>query len=114
MLPSGPATIPCSPLLAVGTGYSVTTPLVVIRATLFAAISRNHRLPSGPAAISVGWPPATVDMGYSVKAPLVVTLASLPAPASVTHRLPSGPAAIPHGVAPPVGRGYSVKAPLGV
>ena len=80
-------------LAAVGTLYSVKTPLVVTFAILFAPISTNHRLPSEPVTIPTGWDP---DVGtlYSVKAPLVVTFPTLFALTSVNQRLPSGPSVI--------------------
>jgi len=50
--------IPWGPLLAVGTGYSVITPAVVMRPILFPAYSVNHSAPSGPAVI----PPGLLDV----------------------------------------------------
>src|SRR5437762_2990517 len=83
--PSGPAAMPEGKLEGVGTGYSVTTPPVVIRPMLLPANSVNHRLPSGPAVMSTGPPPA----GYSVMAPSVVIRPMLLPPYSVNHRFPS-------------------------
>jgi hypothetical protein len=63
----------------------------------------NHRLPSGPAAMSWGKPPH----GNPVNTPLVVILPICDP--LVNHRLPSGPAVMPSGK-PPLGN--SVKTPL--
>jgi hypothetical protein len=53
--PSGPAVIPEGKLFAVGTGYSVITPAVVMRPILLAEEnSVNHTAPSGPAVIPQG------------------------------------------------------------
>src|ERR1700730_16242554 len=52
-------------LFAVGTGYSVIVPAVVMRPILLPVPSVNHRLPSGPAVMSRAPPPA-VGTGNSV------------------------------------------------
>jgi hypothetical protein len=54
-LPSGPATIPSSPLLAVGTGNSAMAWVVgLIWPILFPFCSVNQRLPSGPTVMMFG------------------------------------------------------------
>src|SRR5690348_8303361 len=81
---------------APATGYSVIAPPGVIR-PIFPAPSVNHRLPSGPRAISRR-DAFGVGTGYSVMTPAGViraTLALSLLSASVNHMLPSGPAAIP-------------------
>src|SRR5260370_1307310 len=93
--------------VTIGSGERITF------ATLLANSSINHRLPSGPVVISIGWLVA-VGMGYSVKLPEGVTLATLLPKNSVNHRFPSGPAVIPVGWLLAVGMGYSVKLPEGV
>jgi hypothetical protein len=45
--------MPRGSLSAVGTANSVMTPAVVIRPTLLAENSVNHRFPSGPAVMSL-------------------------------------------------------------
>src|ERR1700694_481323 len=107
--------MPSGKLLAMGMGYSVTTPDVVTLATLdtwprVKPASTSQRLPSGPAVMPDGQLPA-VGKGYSVKTPAGVTLATKPEPYSVNQRLPSGPAAMPDAPPPAVGMGYSVKTP---
>ncbi|MGB8205840.1 MAG: hypothetical protein WCE83_14305 [Candidatus Baltobacteraceae bacterium] len=52
--PSGPDAMNDGSLCAVGTGYSVIAPLVVIRPMLFPVLSPNQSAPSGPAAIPSG------------------------------------------------------------
>ena len=82
--------------MAVGTGYSVTTPGVVMRPILLALDSVNQSAPSGPAVI-----PCTalsaVGTAYSVIDPPVVMLPILLPSDSVNQSAPSGPAAIPTG-----------------
>src|SRR5580658_4583784 len=68
--PSGPTVIPLGSLAAVGTGYSVNTPVVVMRAILLPFHSVNHNAPSGPAVIPKGW--LGDGMGYSVIVPAMV------------------------------------------
>src|SRR5205823_2354639 len=91
-------------------GYSVIVPNVVTLATMFANVSVNQRLPSGPAAMSQA-PLLAVGMGYSVNKPPVVTLATLFAPDSMNQSFPSGPATMPAGLLKAAGIGYSVTAP---
>jgi hypothetical protein len=57
--------------LALGTGYSVITPAVVMRPILLPPYSVNQSAPSGPAVIDCGSLLA-VGTGYSVIAPAVV------------------------------------------
>ena len=54
--PSGPSVIPSGSALAVGTGYSVIVPVVVIWPILSVPHSVNHSelLPAGPGAIPTG------------------------------------------------------------
>src|SRR5262249_12320098 len=52
--PSGLAVIASGPLAAVGTAYSVTTPVLVIRATLLAVRSVNETLPAAAVVIPDG------------------------------------------------------------
>src|SRR5713101_261533 len=101
-----------------GTGCTVTTPLVVILPIWWAENSVNQRLPSGPVLIATG-PPGSGPVGtgvrptYSVKEPLVVTLPILLAEEenSVNQSLPSGPAVIPDGPLFAVGTVYSIMWP---
>ena len=58
--------------------------------------SVNHRLPSGPAAMSIGELSEFRPAAYSVTCPLGVIRPIAPA-GSVNHRLPSGPAAMSSG-----------------
>ena len=51
---SGPAAMPSGELLAVGTRYSNTCPLVLMRPILSAPFSVNQSTPSGPAVMPVG------------------------------------------------------------
>ena len=53
-LQSGPMVTPCGALPAVGTAYSVKTPLMVTDATLLVCSSWNQRFPSGPAVMIRG------------------------------------------------------------
>ncbi|HUE03303.1 MAG TPA: hypothetical protein VMR62_27315 [Bryobacteraceae bacterium] len=69
--PSGPAVIAVGLLLLVGSGYSVTVPVVVILPIWFAPYSVNHSAPWGPAAIPSGWLLA-VGIAYVVICPAVV------------------------------------------
>ena len=91
-----------------GTGYSVTTPPVVIFATLSPPVSVNQRLPSGPVTIAYGLAPG-VGTGNSVITPAVVARAMLLPPYSVNQRLPSGPVVSPEGPLLEVGVAYGVK-----
>src|ERR1700682_6518735 len=75
-LPSGPAAIPDGLALAVGTGYSVTTPAVVTLATLLPRDWVSQRLPPRPAAMPAG-KLLVVGTGYSVMTPAGVTLATM-------------------------------------
>ena len=75
-------------LSAVGTSYSVNTPLVVTLATLLVSRSVIQMLLSGPTAMPSG-PLAAAGIGYSVNTPLVVTLATLPPRDWVNHMFPS-------------------------
>src|SRR5437868_6593774 len=68
--PSGAATMPAGPELAVGTANSVTAPAVVTRPTLPEVFSVNHKAPSGPAVMSSG--PLPVVTANSVTTPAVV------------------------------------------
>jgi hypothetical protein len=61
--------IPFGPAPGVGTGNSVMIPHGVIRPTLFAAFSQNHRFPSGPSMIPIGRA-SGVGVGNSTKRPL--------------------------------------------
>src|SRR5438309_107842 len=105
-MPCGPVAILFGSLPLVGTLNSAPRkPLVVIRPILLAVYSVNHRVPSGPAAISIGWLLA-VEMGNSSLAlmvPAVVIRPILLAPNSVNQILPSGPAVIPFGLLSAVG-----------
>src|SRR5579864_8385606 len=115
-LPSGPATMQNAPLQAVGIGYAVIAPPVVIWSMSLPGrgpFSVNHRLPSGPAVIPPGLvaPSASTGIGNSVIAPVVVIRPILSALYSVNQRLPSGPFVML--VAPlPVAVGNSVIAPV--
>src|SRR5947199_373797 len=77
-------------LAAVGVENSVTTPAVVMRATLDVLLSANQRLPSGPVAIPIGREFA-VGIGNSVNVPAVVMRPILPVPLLVNHSAPSEP-----------------------
>jgi hypothetical protein len=75
------------------------TPAGVMRPILLAPNSVNHRLPSGPAAMSTGRALAVMPAPNSVTTPDgVMRPIRLPLN-SVNHRLPSGPAAMPSGCA---------------
>jgi hypothetical protein len=68
---------------------------------LFACVSVNHRLPSGPAAIPFG-PAWAVGTSYSVTFPVTGDILPILFPlASVNHKLPSGPVIIGHEYSPP-------------
>ena len=115
-LPSGPAVMTSG--TPPGSGYSVTTPLVVIRpsmatTSLLGGVSVNQRSPSEPVTIWNGPLPARAS-GNSVICPAVVTRAILLPLRSATHRLPSGPAAIPIGELLATRSGNSVRLPSGV
>src|SRR5580700_1986530 len=103
--PSGPMMIDCGWLLAVGMGYSVNTPAVVIRPIKFRSV--NQMAPSGPVNTPRGVVPAIL---LSVTAPAVVIRAMKPA-ASVNHSAPSGPEVIPNGEVSEIGMGNSVIDP---
>src|SRR5271155_1013895 len=68
-------------------GYSLITPLVVIRPILGELPFVYHSAPSGPAVMPTA--PA-VDSGYSGSAPAVVILPTVFVPCSVNHSAPSG------------------------
>src|SRR5437588_10216810 len=73
---------------------SVTVPAVVMRPTLLALSSVNHRLPSDPAVMALvtntsGAEPG-VDRENSVTDPAVEIRPMPPLADSVNHRLPSG------------------------
>jgi hypothetical protein len=70
---------------AVGVGYSVKLPPVVIRPILLVAYSVNHKAPSEPAAMWCG-PLFAVGVGYSVKLPPVVIRPILLVTYSVNHK----------------------------
>lgn len=53
-LPSGPTVMPHGVLAAVGIGYRVSVPEVVILSTVFPAFSTNQRVSSGPRVIPLG------------------------------------------------------------
>src|SRR4051812_16690812 len=81
-------------------------PAIVIRPTLFALASANHKLPSGPVVIPTKLTLAGTE--NSVITPAGVTFPiRLPA-ISVNHTLLSGPAAMSCGEPLPEGTGYSV------
>src|SRR5437870_2771070 len=69
-----------------GRGNSVAEPLGVMRNTLEDPISRNQRLPSGPAATEN----EPAGPAIALTAPEGVTRKTLP-PRPATQRLPSGP-----------------------
>ncbi len=93
----------------------MTTPAGVIRPTLLAVNSVNHKLPSGPAAIHEGELPGEMPAENSVTTPAGVIRATRLPSGSATHRLPSGPAAIPRGPLPGVMPAEnSVTTPAGV
>src|SRR6266852_7965236 len=76
-LPSEPTTMWLGHDFGVGTWYSlVTTPSVVIRASLSPRYSQIHMAPSGPTVIPTGWL-FTVGMSNSVMTPDVVMRATL-------------------------------------
>jgi hypothetical protein len=119
--PSGPAVmlvgiLPLAnpPLLGVipgnGTGYSVTTPVVVIRPILLATPSVNHSAPSGPVVISspitlvISKADTLLGRGYSVMTPAVV-IRPIRGAASVNQSAPSGPTVIAVGRLSAVGTG---------
>src|SRR5437867_2961081 len=77
-----------------------------MRPTLPAMLSAHHRLPSGPAAIALGF----ALTGYSVTAPAVVMRPILAA-FSLNHRFPSGPRVMWSGVM--LGSEYSATEPAG-
>ena len=58
--------------LSLGSAYSVIVPDVVILPILLVASSANHRFPSEPTVILVGWLWAGSE--YSVTVPDIVTL----------------------------------------
>src|SRR6478735_162071 len=65
MLPSGPAVMPASPAFdPIPVENGVMTPVGVTRTILFAPVSTNHTLPSGPSVIASG--PLPEAIGYSV------------------------------------------------
>src|SRR4051812_7981867 len=98
--PSGPVVMPPGRLLAVGIGYSVMAPAVVIRPIWLTEGSVNQRAPSGPVVMKKA-PEFAVGIGYSVNAPAVVIRPILfPGRSgalrpSVNQSAPSGPAVIP-------------------
>src|ERR1022692_1578602 len=107
---SGPVMMTFGALLGVGTVYwLVTTPAVVMRATLLLVHSVYQIAPSGPAPRSQG----ARGTGYSVSFPAVVMLPifKLP-PCSVNQSAPPGPLTMSQGSRPGVGSGNSVMAPL--
>ena len=76
-----------------GTSNSVTTPAVVMRPSLSVFDSLNHRLPSGPTAMSPA--KALVESsGYSVTSPSAVMRPISSSRPSVNHSAPSGPSTI--------------------
>ena len=99
--PSEPAVIPFGPEPA-GTANSVIPPNGVMRPTLSAKYSVNHRFPSGPVVMSNKRAPAAkTPAPNSVTKPVVGLMRPilLPSP-SVNHRLPSGPFVIISGWVP--------------
>jgi hypothetical protein len=80
-------------LLAVGTGYSMNAPAVVMRPMMSTRSSVNQSAPSGPAVMLSG----LKVTGYSVNAPAVVMRPIFWALNSVNHTAPSGPTVIPYG-----------------
>src|SRR5436189_29846 len=77
-LPTGPAVFPSGRLTAVGTGYSVTVPLGMMRLILLPALvpvpaSVNQTLPSGPAAMPDGALVRERSGGNSTTVPSCVT-----------------------------------------
>src|SRR5262245_13734168 len=108
-LPSGPEVISAGKPPDVGTGNSVTVPVMVIRPILLTPASVNQRLLSGPTAI-----PATscvTPVGSSVIVPDGVIRPILPELYSTNQTFPAGPATIPNGSELAVGTGYSVIVP---
>ena len=77
------------------TGYSVSTPSVVIFPILELFVSVNHIFPSRPAMMLLGSSYGGSLSGYRVILPVVVNFATLSPmlpSSSINHRLPSGPA----------------------
>ena len=87
--------MPKGPLVAVGIGYSVKPPEVVMRPIWFLPFSVNQRAPSGPETMSWGDEP-TVGVGNSVTTPEGVIRPIL-LTISANHRFPSGPSVTPCG-----------------
>ena len=83
-------------LLDCASGYSVITPLVVMRPILLPADSVNQSAPSGPVMIQTGTL-LGVGIWNSVMTPAVVIRPILPAPYSVNQSAPSRPGVIPKG-----------------
>ena len=69
--PSGPTVMSAANAPGVASGYSVTTPLVVMRPIRSPFDSVNHSAPSGPATMSVGNAPSA--RSYEVIRPFRVT-----------------------------------------
>src|ERR1035438_9330256 len=109
--PSDPVAIPVGKLLAVGRGYSVAMPEVVMRPTELKTPPVNHSSPSGPAAICPVAPSG--DRTNDVTTPVVVMRPILSAGRdnSVNHKAPSGPVVIQLGEVRPLPRANSWIAP---
>lgn len=73
-----------------GSGNSVTPPSTVMRPMRSAAVSVNHRAPSGPAAMPNGPQPGVGRPNSSIT-PSVVIRPIRSARYSVNHSAPSGP-----------------------
>src|ERR1700680_4990950 len=93
-------------------GYSVTTPLIVIRAidSRWRLPSTNQRLWSGPVTIPRG---LGFGIGNSVITPPGVMRTTFCTQNSVNQTLPSGPQVMPSGPTP-FGSGYLVMTPAGL
>lgn len=74
-MPSGPVVMAPSPAFGVGTGISVTAPLVVIRPILLPPSSVNHMAPSEPTQTALGADDSV--RGNSTMGDVVVTLSML-------------------------------------
>ncbi len=107
IFPSGPVVRKLA-LPGVDRVNSVMSPDGVIRPILFAVLSVNQMLPSGPAATPRG-PLFAVGMGNSVTVPVGVIRPTLLVFSCTYQKLPSAPRAIP--CASPEGMGNSVMTP---
>src|SRR5262245_20941452 len=100
---------PCGPASGVVIGNSVTSPAVVMR-TMFGPFVVNHRLPSGPDAISLTMKPLAASENDFENSPVGVMQPTALAWGSAYQMLPSDPAVMKKGVVLS-GAGYSVATP---